>query len=119
MSDPANNRRSQRLLLRVPVEIRRRTPSGQPLVENTTTLAINAHGALINVSPPVADGEQLVVKNVRSGEEETAKIVYLGPMEGLTMQVGIEFLRPSPQIWGVVFPPDDWGAQKPSEVKSK
>jgi len=45
--------------------------------------------------------------------------VYLGPMEGLTMQVGIEFVRPAPQIWGVVFPPDDWGAQKPTEVKSK
>ena len=118
MSESANLRRSQRLLLRVPIEVRRRTPSGQPLVENTATLAINAHGALISVSPPAADGEQLVIKNIRSGEEGVAKIVYLGPMEGLKMQVGVEFLQPSPQIWGVVFPPDDWGAQKPTAVKS-
>ena len=119
MSDPANHRRSQRLLLRVPIEVRRRTPAGQPLVENTQTLAINAHGALISVSPPVNDGEQIVVKNTRSGEEEVAKVVYLGPMEGLKMQVGIEFVRPCPHIWGVVFPPDDWGVHKPAPVKSE
>lgn len=119
MSDSANQRRSQRLLLRVPIEVRRRTASGQPLVENTNTLAINAHGALISIAPPVTDGEQITVKNIRSGEEETARVVYLGPMEGLTMQVGIEFVRPCPHIWGVVFPPDDWGARKPAPVKTE
>lgn len=106
-------------MLRVPIEVRRRNSSGQPLVENTNTLAINAHGALISISPPAADGEQIVVKNVRSGEEEVAKVVYQGPMEGLMMQVGIEFVRPCPHIWGVVFPPDDWGARKPAPVKSE
>lgn len=119
MTDSVNLRRSQRLLLRVPIEVRRRNSAGQPLVENSTTLAINAHGALIAVSPPIADGEQLAVKNARSGEEEIAKVVYLGPMEGLKMQVGIEFVRPCPHIWGVVFPPDDWGTQKPAPVKTE
>lgn len=104
----ALQRRSQRLLLRVPIEVRRILPNGQAATENTFTLAVNAHGALILLAPPVSDREQLAIKNVRTQEEHRCRVVYVGPLESGKNQVGIEFITPAPQAWGIVFPPEDW-----------
>ena len=101
-------RRSRRLLLRVAVEVQRTAQNGNIFVEQSATLALNAHGALIVLKPPVVDGEQLVVKNIKTGESQACRVVYLGDDGTDGIQVGIEFLQPSPQMWGIVFPPDDW-----------
>jgi hypothetical protein len=101
-------RRSQRLLLRVPVLVERRANGSQTKHEDTETLAVNAHGALILLTPPVEDGEQLTLKNKKTDESQACQVVYLGPMESGRVQAGIEFTRPSPQFWRIVFPPEDW-----------
>lgn len=101
-------RRSQRLLLRVPIELRRTSSAGKTVTEKTTTLAVNAHGALILLKSPVSDREQLALTNGRTGEEHTCRVVYVGPTEAGKTQVGIEFVKPAPQAWGIVFPPEDW-----------
>jgi hypothetical protein len=104
------HRRSQRLLLRVPVVAQRQGAGTPPAMENTETLAINAHGALILLVPPVEEGDRLSVKNTMTGEERVCSVVYLGQPEGGRVQVGIEFTDPSPKFWQVVFPPEDWGS---------
>jgi hypothetical protein len=103
-----SQRRSRRLLLRVAVEVTRTAANGNEYIEQSATLAINAHGALIVIKPPVAEGEQFVVKNIKTGEAQPCKAVYLGEAVSDGLQVGIEFLQPSPQMWAIVFPPDDW-----------
>src|SRR5579862_8962001 len=100
-------RRSRRLLLRVAVEVTRKAPNGESYVEQSATLAINAHGALIVVKPPVAEGDQFIIKNVKTTESQPCRVVYLGDQTPDGLQVGIEFLQPSPQMWAIVFPPDD------------
>ncbi len=101
-------RRSRRLLLRVAVEVQRTAANGNSFTEQSATLALNAHGALIVLKPPVADGEELVVKNVKTALSQASRVVYLGDEGTDGIQVGIEFLQPSPQMWGITFPPDDW-----------
>ncbi len=103
-------RRSQRLLLRVPVLAERRLNGGQPKQEDTETLAVNAHGALILLVPPVEESEQISLKNKKTGETQSCRVVYLGPMESGRIQIGVEFTRPSPQFWRIVFPPEDWAS---------
>jgi hypothetical protein len=103
-------RRSQRLLLRVQVLVERQSAGGQSKSEDTETLAVNAHGALILLTPPVGEGGQLSLTNKRTGEVQTCKIVYLGPVEAGKIQVGVEFMQPSPQFWRIVFPPEDWAS---------
>ncbi len=76
----------------------------------TETLAVNAHGALILLKPPVEEGEQLLMQNIRTGEAEVCRVVYTGQMEGGRLQVGVEFVRPAPHFWPVIFPPEDWGS---------
>ncbi|HUK32198.1 MAG TPA: PilZ domain-containing protein [Candidatus Acidoferrum sp.] len=103
-------RRSQRLLLRVQVVAERPQEKGQAKNEDTETLAVNAHGALILLSPPVDENEQISLKNKKTGETQPCRVVYLGQTESGRMQVGVEFTKPSPQFWRIVFPPEDWGS---------
>jgi hypothetical protein len=103
-------RRSQRLLLRVPVEAQRQLKGADLPAEATETLAVNAHGALILLAPPVEEGDSVSLKNKMTGETLQCNVVYLGLIEAGRLQVGIEFTKPSPQFWQVVFPPEDWSA---------
>jgi hypothetical protein len=101
-------RRSQRLLLRVQVVAERRPGQPNTKSEPTETLAVNAHGALILLTPPVEDIEQILIKNARTSEEQMCRVVYQGLTEAGRLQVGVEFLTPAPNFWRVSFPPEDW-----------
>jgi hypothetical protein len=103
-----SQRRSQRLLLRVRVETERDAMGAATKPEPTETLAVNAHGALLLLTPPVDEGQKVLVKNTRTGEKQDCKVVYLGALEDGRIQVGVEFTSPCPEFWRVVFPPDDW-----------
>jgi len=105
-----SQRRSQRLLLRVQVIAERRVGQPDTKTEPTETLAVNAHGALILLAPPVADTEQILVKNARTSEEQMCRVVYQGLTEAGRLQVGVEFITPSPNFWRVSFPPEDWAS---------
>jgi len=108
------------LLLRVHVTAERR--AGQPSTksEPTETLAVNAHGALILLAPPVEDTEQILIKNARTSEEQLCRVVYQGLTEAGRLQVGVEFLTPAPNFWRVSFPPEDWATSiKESRPGSK
>jgi hypothetical protein len=103
-------RRSQRLLLRVLVTAQRKKLGKDLPAEPTETLAVNAHGALILLAPPVEENEVLTLKNTKTGESEICRAVYVGSPEGGRLQVGVEFTSPSPQFWRITFPPEDWGS---------
>src|SRR6266436_6710895 len=53
----ANRRRSQRVLMTIPVRVSGKTGAGSPFEEETHTRAISAHGALILMSTPVYRGQ--------------------------------------------------------------
>ncbi len=103
-------RRSQRLLLRVLVTADRKLKGKEPAPEQTETLAVNAHGALILLTPPVDETEIMTLKNEKTGESQACRVVYVGSPEGGRLQVGVEFTSPSPQFWRISFPPEDWGS---------
>src|SRR5208337_1941519 len=49
----ANQRRSQRILLAVPLRVSGKRSTGTPFMELTNTLIVNAHGALMVLREPV------------------------------------------------------------------
>jgi hypothetical protein len=105
-----SQRRSQRLLLRVHIVAHRRAGQPDSKPEPTETLAVNAHGALILLTPPVEEIEQILIKNPSTNEEQLCRVVYQGLMEADRLQVGLEFTSPSPNFWRVSFPPEDWAS---------
>jgi hypothetical protein len=109
----ANQRRSQRILLSVPVRVSGKRTNGIPLVEHTNTLIVNAHGALLQLQEPVGEGQALSVRNVTTGEEAPCKVVDLSPGANGVAEVGVEFSQPNPRFWRVSFPPADWSTRSP------
>jgi hypothetical protein len=101
-------RRSMRVLLSVPVIVSGKTTSNQDFQEETRTLVVNAHGALISLAARVAAGQQILMSNRATQEVRECKVVYLGNAQGGKTQMGIEFVKPCPKFWRIDFPPDDW-----------
>jgi hypothetical protein len=109
----ANRRRSQRVLMKIPVRVSGRTSSGSRLEEGTHTLAISAHGALIAVSEKVKRGQRLTLSNVQTKAALECVVAHISKRGGDHIQVGVEFMLPNPIFWHVTFPPKDWTPRHP------
>jgi hypothetical protein len=103
----ANRRRSQRVILSVPVSVSGTGPKGK-FTEETKTLVVNAHGALVTLAAKLTQGQQLELKSASNPEAQSCKVVYIGPTVQGKTQVGVEFLKPAPHFWHVAFPPENW-----------
>lgn len=110
----APRRRSHRVVLAVPITVTGESEA-EPFCEDTRTLVVNAHGALIALSAPVRVGQQLRVISRPHGETQSCRVAHVGPADGGEARVGIEFLDPAPHFWRIAFPPEDWSAFEPAE----
>jgi hypothetical protein len=100
-------RRSQCVLLKAPVVILTRGADNKTMFEETQTITVNIHGAMI-VSRLKFEARQIItLRNSRTGEEAPCRVVYLSPRQTENREVGIEFMEPRPQFWRISFPPPD------------
>ncbi len=106
MNNP-EHRRSQRLLLDVPLIVRGQSTKQQSFQEETFTIVVSPHGALVVLAAEVAVGQRLLLMNPETRDEREGHVAYLGPPYGGLNQVGIEFTRPSPEFWPISSPPND------------
>ena len=106
----SKERRSSRIFTRIPVRASGKNTQGKKFRENSQTIVINAHGALLYLNEEIGMGNQLVLINPVTEEEQECRVVYLGELSDKGTRVGIEFLSPSPHFWGVDFAPQDWPA---------
>jgi PDZ domain-containing secreted protein len=100
-------RRSMRVLLSVPVTIAGKL-NNQDFSEDTRTLVVNAHGALISLVAGTAIGQTVTIANKATRHSHECRIVHVGPHQAGKSQIGVEFLKPSPAFWQIDFPPEDW-----------
>jgi c-di-GMP-binding flagellar brake protein YcgR len=104
----ASRRRSMRVLLSVPIRVQGKTTANEDFEEQTRTLVVNAHGALISMATAVAVSQIVTVSNKATNQSRECRVVHVGaPLAGKT-QLGLEFIQPSPSFWQIDFPPDDW-----------
>src|SRR5882672_3459688 len=111
----ANRRRSQRVLMHIPVRISDQAAAGTSSLfeEETHTLAISAHGALIVVTSPVYRGQRFTLSNVQTKASLECVVVHVDRSSGDQIQVGVDFMLPNSRFWGVAFPPNDWTPRHP------
>src|SRR5579863_497361 len=107
ITDPGR-RRSMRVLLSVPISVKGKTITNQDFDEETRTLVVNAHGALIALAARVAAAQEITISNKATQTTRQCRIVYVGTEQAGRAQMGIEFVKPSPSFWQIDFPPDDW-----------
>jgi hypothetical protein len=113
VSNPMARRRSQRVLMQVRVKISGKDSLSKNFDEETETLAINAHGALILLNARVTSGSTVKLQNNRTLEEQECHVVFLGPVRAGKSEIGLEFSSPRPTFWRVTFPPEDWSPRHP------
>ena len=112
-TNPGVRRRSQRVLMHIGVQVSGNDAQGKYFREDTDTLAINAHGALILLSARITSGSTLRLRHNGTKEEQECHVVFLGPVRGEKAEIGLEFAAPRPQFWRVTFPPEDWTPRSP------
>src|ERR1039457_4040911 len=102
-------RRSQRVFVSVAITVRNEGEcKDAAFAEETHTLVVNAHGALIELAAKIEKGQILRLKNRATREEQVCKVVYTGPASGGKAQIGVEFTSCVPDFWRIAFPPEDW-----------
>jgi PilZ domain len=110
----ANRRRSQRVLMHIPVRISGQAAGDSSLLEEEThTLAISAHGALIVVISPMYRGQRFTLSNLQTKASLECVVVHVDRSSSDQIRVGVEFLLPNSRFWGVAFPPKDWTPRHP------
>jgi hypothetical protein len=117
----ANRRRSQRVLMTIPVRVSGQNGVGLPFEEETHTRAISAHGGLILVSTQLYRGQRLTLLNVQTKAALECVVAHIARDQSGHPQVGLEFMLPNPIFWHVAFPPKDWTPRHPdakSHVKT-
>ena len=103
--DLAERRRSSRLPAKVTLVVCGQSPEEQYFQEETSTLSINAHGALVALATEVTLGQRLLLLNPQTWNERAGRVTRLGALEGGRTQVGIEFPEAAPEFWPVGAPP--------------
>ena len=99
--------------MQIAVRVRGDDNQGRTITEETETLAINAHGALVLMEARVTSGSKLYLEHKRTQEEQECHVVFLGPVRNGKAEVGLEFSAPRPAFWRVTFPPEDWNPRSP------
>jgi len=98
-------RRSERVLIRVPIEVKGETMNGQKFEDAGYTAAVNRNGALVLLTARLKPDSQLTLTNKFTQETETFRVIWSAekPTEG-RHEAGIEALNPRDDFWGIRFP---------------
>jgi hypothetical protein len=99
--------------MQVPIRIWGNDAQGKKFEEETATLAINAHGALVMMQARLTSGSKVKLQHNLTREEQECHVAFLGPVRAGKAEVGLEFSDARPSFWRVAFPPEDWTPKHP------
>jgi hypothetical protein len=99
--------------MQVAVRVRGQDSQGISFEEEGSTLAINAHGALIQLQARLTSGCKVLMQHKHTQEEQECLVVFLGPVRNGRAEIGLEFSTACPTFWRVAFPPEDWSPKHP------
>lgn len=111
-------RRSKRIRARVAILVRVQGRNKDTVSEDTHSLVVNAHGALILLAAHVGRDQFVTVVNPKTGQELLARVTAIGTRMMGKAQVGIEFIRPAPEFWGISPCPESWRSPSAAGARS-
>ena len=105
-------RRSQRVMLQMPVLIHIHMPDGRHLRQDGFTLVVNAHGCLLAMETKPEVGQRMMLVNPKSGVEQSGTVTCAQKSRDGGYAVAFEFDSSTPQLWSLMFPPKDWKVER-------
>jgi hypothetical protein len=96
-----DHRRTHRARVKIPLFVYGSTPKDEPFVEETCTLEINAHGALIAMKTPVSAGERLLLTNETNEKSQECTVLAVRARRGRDAEcaVAVKFGAAAPAFW--------------------
>jgi hypothetical protein len=110
-------RRSQRLVLAIPIMVEGELVPNTPFSEQTKTAVLNAHGALLQLATLLQSGQHVTLRNLFTNETQESVVVSSKIDEEGKASTALEFASPNPNFWRISFPPDDWSYRHPDAKK--
>ncbi|HLZ51845.1 MAG TPA: PilZ domain-containing protein [Candidatus Acidoferrum sp.] len=95
-------RRAQRVLLRIRVLVQ---VAGNPNSLESSTHTVSASGGMLIVPEPLSEGTKVTLENPKTQAKVEARVVRPPQMTHEGALVPVEFSAPSPNFWGIFFPP--------------
>jgi hypothetical protein len=100
-------RRSQRVVLRVPVTMKFQV-AGQSVVVSGTTVSVNDHGAMLKCPRAFLYGDELIIRNDATRNEVPCRITRAPRESAQGFLIPVEFTEAAADFWQISFPPTDW-----------
>ena len=99
-------RRSERLRLRIPIEVKGSDAEGKPFRESTFTLVVGRHGARISLRNFPLPGDRVIITDLQNKISCPFRVIgRTGKSGGESPEWGVECLDPQINFWGIYFPP--------------
>ena len=103
--------RPQPVALEIPVTVNgARTVEGsdkrEPFSENTKTVLVFSHGAVIRLASSLAPGQLIFLTNEKTKKEVVCQVIKSKNYRSVTGYVELEFTEPAVGFWGMRFPPE-------------
>ncbi|MGC1484929.1 MAG: PilZ domain-containing protein [Candidatus Acidiferrum sp.] len=95
-------RRAQRVMLRIRVMVQ---VDGKPDTLEGSTHTVSASGAMLVLPQGLSEGTKVTIENPKTQSKVEARVVRPPQMTHEGSQVPVEFTTPSPNFWGIFFPP--------------
>jgi hypothetical protein len=102
-----DQRRSERVMLTIPLKLSARLPDGQRISIDVKTQIVNAHGGLLTMGIGLEPGQRIHLNNNRDSELVTATILRIEKSDAGCFSAAFEFEFPVTTFWPVTFPPDN------------
>ena len=93
-------RRTDRIEKRVRVFVYGHGLRHQPFHEETTSLVVNSHGGVLVLSNTVKSGQELLLMNPNTWQEQSCHVVHLVKKQRRHNEVAVAFSEPAPAFWG-------------------
>ena len=119
METTASRRRSQRLFLQVRIIVEGTLLNKTPFKEDTHTIIVNAHGALVEMGAQLDQGQIVTMRNARTNDAAECEVKLVTPSPGGKFSTALEFTKPNPSFWHVSFPPEDWSIRSPEAKRTR
>ena len=94
-----DRRRAPRVSLKIPIFVYGHNPRHEPFHEETTSLIVNAHGALLPLANRVRIGQDLLLTIPATQNEQPCRVVFVGAKQARRRKVGVAFAASAPEFW--------------------
>jgi PilZ domain len=113
---PTAQRRTERVLIQIPIEVKGKDAEGREFRETTRTVVINRDGARIAMRHSLRPNSRITITNLQARKTCAFRVVSRVPKTiGMDPEWGVECLDSKADFWGILFP-DREASPLPKEI---